>query len=61
MSKCTKPMPTSGERERFEKWVGHALPSHDLYLRKDGRYTDPTVEILWQAWQAARSSAPLGR
>ena len=45
-------------RLEFEKWVGHALPKQSLTLRSDARYADPTVEILWQSWQAAREAPP---
>ena len=48
-------------REQFEKWVGHALPHTALSVRINGRYTDPTIEILWQAWQESWHTALIQR
>lgn len=45
-------------RERFESWV---KAYSTLPLAKDSHgYADLTVEILWHAWQAAKTNAPEG-
>lgn len=46
-------------RQQFEEWCCSALPNTARELRADGRYKDPTIEILWQSWQASRIPDPL--
>lgn len=48
------------DRERFEVWIAHrsdfarlAFEMHEV----DGQY-GPTVQPLWEAWQAGQMCAP---
>lgn len=48
-------VPVTQMRQKFEEWCLSALPHTARELRKDGRYFDPTIEMLWQSWQASRA------
>ena len=52
--------PKLSSREEFEIWADAVGPTLDkaaafTYRRIDGNYTDPEINIAWQAWEAARN------
>lgn len=52
---------TDPEREAFEAWICSRATTiyHKNFPRGEyGNYTEPCMEGMWNAWQAARSPAP---